>query len=178
MQPQKVWAGVASRFPPLQLAPPPKRRRTRAHLFLLRVVRIGLAILDQLDCHLLEGVKVVGRVRSRVGLDPEEGEVLDDGLLELGLHTREREGGTSVPARLGSPPIRERTFSLLGLVSSKRTRNLPSYMRAKYWFKTAACVLSVESAYKDIPRASSRGRECSPLRDRCGGSPRALGASG
>ena len=57
----------------------------RTHRLLVRVVGVGLAALDHLDAVLLQLVKVVARVARRVGLDAEEGEVLDDALLKLGL---------------------------------------------------------------------------------------------
>lgn len=64
-------------------------RGTVTYDLLLRVVRVRLAILDELDGVLLKLVEVVGGVGRRVGLDTEKGEVLDNRLLELGL----RRGG-------------------------------------------------------------------------------------
>lgn len=55
------------------------------HLLLHSVVRVCLALLDESDCKLVQVVEVVGRVRDSVAMDVKQCEVLEDGLLKLGL---------------------------------------------------------------------------------------------
>lgn len=56
------------------------------HQLLLRIIGISVSLLDQLNTEDVELVEVVGGVGGGIGLDAEEGQVLDDGGLELGLH--------------------------------------------------------------------------------------------
>jgi hypothetical protein len=58
----------------------------KTHLLLLSVISVSIPLLDHLHRKLLKLVKVVRGVGRRVGLDPEEREVLDDGLFEFGLN--------------------------------------------------------------------------------------------
>lgn len=55
---------------------------------LVRVVGVGVALLNHADAELVQLIEVVGRVGDLLALDAEHGKILDDGLLELGLLLR------------------------------------------------------------------------------------------
>jgi hypothetical protein len=59
-----------------------------AHLFLKRVVAVGVALFDQLQRKVVNLFEVVRGVGDRVAADPEQLEVLLDRLFELGLCSR------------------------------------------------------------------------------------------
>lgn len=73
------------------------------HLHLLGIVSVGLALFDDLDGKFIQLIEVVRCMRDNLALDIEQREILDDGLLELGLqHTisnkRGRHNDTDVRA--------------------------------------------------------------------------------
>lgn len=55
----------------------------RSHSLLLGVICVGVSVLDDLDGILMQLVKVVTAVTSLIGCDTHEGEILEDGILEL-----------------------------------------------------------------------------------------------
>ena len=104
-----------------------------AHLLLRGVIGVRLARLDHFQCILVQLVEVVRRVGDFVAVDIEEGKVLQNRILELGLYNVDR-----VRAAKCQQWTDRRTLSFVGLVSSKRMIILPLYILAKYWLSIAA----------------------------------------
>ena len=62
----------------------------QAHLLLGRVVDVGLALLDELPRELKQLGEPVRGVRDLVGHNVEQLQVLDDGVLKLGLYIKKK----------------------------------------------------------------------------------------
>ena len=108
--------------------------KTWTHRLAIRIINICFAVLYHLNGIVVQIVEIVRCMRDFVTANVKHRKVFEDGLLELAL------------AELIVPRVNRddsyhgtaRTFSLLGLVSSKRMISLPLYISAKYWFKIAA----------------------------------------
>ena len=106
--------------------------KTWTHRLAIRIINICFAVLYHLNGIVVQIVEIVRCMRDFVTTDVKHRKVLKDGLLELALaEFKYRNRDDSYHRTV-------RTFSLLGLVSSKRMISLPLYISAKYWFKIAA----------------------------------------
>ena len=108
--------------------------KTWTHRLAICIINICFTVLYHLNGIVVQIVEIVRCMRDFVTANVKRRKVFEDGLLELAL------------AELIVPRVNRddsyhgtaRTFSLLGLVSSKRMISLPLYISAKYWFKIAA----------------------------------------